>query len=200
MQEAGVAQVETTADNLATMNGILNQDIEKAGTHTANITPLTNQNSESADGPHPQRAFTEKTPSKELRQQVIQQNDFENRVKRYMDKENDPGIEQPQAAGAAAGMASYPNSNMQMMEKSGWGSGIDINQDDLHRGGDKDISDDEEDIDAGKRGNDVWIPENEDTVKAEKDALRKFQKLYIETLLKEDTSPMLSALMALDND
>ena len=89
---------------------------------------------------------------------------------------------------------------MQMMEKA-WGSGPDtFDQDALHRGGDKDVSDDEEDIDENKREDDHWIPEDEDTVKAEKDNLRKFQKLYIETLLKEDTSPMLSALMALDND
>ena len=140
-------------------------------------------------------------PDEDKRQQVIEQDDFENRVKRYRTKEDEKGnTEPPRSAGAVAGMNNYPDSNMQMMAKSGWGSGIDINQDDLHRGGDKDISDDEEDIDANKRGNNVWIPENEDTVKAEKDALKKFQKLYIETLLKEDTSPMLSALMALDND
>ena len=219
MAEAGMAATYPQEEDLTAMN----QMVEKKPDWNSNnyrvhkqdelsiqnaspggstgIGPPTNQNTMAATGDHPQAAYTEKFDDDEKKQQVITQNDFENRVKQYDNKENDSGtIDQPRAAGATASMASYPDSSMQMMEKA-WGSGPDtFDQDALHRGGDKDVSDDEEDIDENKREDDHWIPEDEDTVKAEKDNLRKFQKLYIETLLKEDTSPMLSALMALDND
>ena len=164
------------------------------------IGPPTNQNTMAATGPHPQAAYTEKYTDEENKQQVIQQNDADSKARQHDNKEGDPGIEQPRAAGAVASMASYPDSSMQMMEKA-WGSGPDTyDQDALHRGGDKDMSDDEEDIDADKRDDGGWIPEDESKVKSEKEWLKKFQTSYEGFVAKGDTDPMLSTLLALDND
>jgi len=179
----------------------IQNDIEKAGTGgLTGIGPLTNQNTRAATGLHPQDTHVEKTPAKELRQQVIDQNDFDQRVKSYDSKEDEKGnIDQPRAAGATKSMMDYPNSNMQMMEKSGWGSGIDIHQDDLHRGGeldeeDVDIEDDKEDDSHD------WIPEDENEVKAEKEWLDKFQLLHKSFVRGSNATPVLSAILALDNE
>ena len=176
----------------------LENTIEKASSgDTIGIGPLTRQNSPSGD----QEKFVEKRPSKELRQQVVDQNDFENRVKGYDNNEDEKGkIDQPRAAGATASMANYPDSNMQMMEKANWGSGIDINQDDLHRGGE--LDEEEPAIeDKENEENDLkhWIPEDEDKVTSEKEWLDKFQLVHKNFIDKEDATPILSALLALDN-
>jgi hypothetical protein len=178
----------------------LQNDIEKAGTGGLHgIGPLTNQNTRNANGIHPQDTFLMVDSDDDKKQQVVDQNDFENRVKEYDNKEDEKGnIDQPRAAGATKGMMDYPNSNMQMMEKSGGGSGIDIHQDDLHRGGELD----EEDVEIDDEKDDAkdWIPEDETKVKAEKEWLDKFQLLH-KTLAKGgNATPVLSALLALDNE
>ena len=82
-----------------------------------------------------------------------------------------------------------------------WGSGPDTYaQDALHRGGDKDISDDEEDIDEDEKEDGGWIPEDESKVKAEKEWLNKFESLHKNFVEKGEINPILSTLLALDND
>jgi hypothetical protein len=176
-------------------------NIQNAGTGGfTGIGPPTNQNTQAATGPHPQAAYTQEFNDEEKKQQVIQQNEADNRARQHDNKEGDSGIEQPRAAGAAASMASYPDSSMQMMEKA-WGSGPDTYaQDALHRGGDKDISDDEEDIDEDEKEDGGWIPEDESKVKAEKEWLNKFESLHKNFVEKGEINPILSTLLALDND
>jgi hypothetical protein len=234
------------------------QAIQNAGTGGfTGIGPPTNQNTQAATGPHPQAAYTQEFSDEEKKQQVIQQNDADSRARQHDNKEGDPGIEQPRAAGAAASMTSYPDSSMQMMEKAvgallagaargaagaaakflnpipdeipdpsaqtphqeeewnlagrdnpltpdvekAWGSGPDTYaQDALHRGGDKDISDDEEDIDEDEKEDGGWIPEDESKVKAEKEWLNKFESLHKNFVEKGEINPILSTLLALDND
>ena len=177
------------------------QSIQNASTEATGIGPPTAQNTMAATGDHPQAAYTEKFDDKEKKQQVITQNDFENRVKQYDNKEDESGtVDQPRAAGAAASMTSYPDSSMQMMEKA-WGSGPDtFDQDALHRGGDKDVSEDEEEIDEDKKDNNGWIPEDESKVKSEKEWLGKFEKLHKNSIEKGEINPILATLLALDND
>jgi len=179
----------------------IQNDIEKAGTGGLHgIGPLTNQNTRNANGIHPQDAFLMVDSDDDKKQQVVDQNDFEKRVRGYDTNEDEKGnIDQPMTAGATKGMMDYPNSNMQMMEKSGWGSGIDIHQDDLLRGGeldeeDVDIEDDKEDDSQD------WIPEDENKVKAEKEWLDKFQLLHKSFVRGGDATPVLSAILALDNE
>jgi len=85
------------------------------------------------------------------------------------------------------------------MEKSGWGSGIDIHQDDLHRGGDLDEED--VDIDDDDEDSNDWIPEDEEEVKAEKEWLNKFHLLHKNCVGEGNATPILSAIiLALDNE
>jgi len=178
-------------------------NIQNASTEVTGIGPPTNANTMAATGSHPQAAFTEESSDEEKRQQVITQNDFENRVKQYDNKEDDPGVDQPRAAGATAAMSNYPDSNMQMMEKA-WGSGPDsYAQDDLHRGGNQDISEDEEDIDDKERDSDDaadWIPEDETEVKSEKVWLDNFQALHKSFTVRGHENPVLAALLAANLD
>jgi len=218
MHEAGRGAFETQPEDPTAMNRSVEKkpswndnnytvhkaevpDIWKASTEATGIGPPTAQNTMAATGDHPQGAFTEESSDEEKRQQVITQNDFENRVKQYDNKEDESGtVDQPRAAGATAGMASYPDSSMQMMEKA-WGSGPDtFDQDALHRGGDKDVSEDEEDIDEDKRDDNGWIPEDESKVKSEKEWLGKFEKLHKNSIEKGEINPILATLLALDND
>ena len=275
MHEAGRGAFETQPEDPTAMNRSVEKkpswndnnytvhkaevpDIWKASTEATGIGPPTAQNTMAATGDHPQGAFTEESSDEEKRQQVITQNDFENRVKQYDNKENESGtVDQPRAAGAAASMTSYPDSSMQMMEKAvgallagaakgaagaaakflnpipdeipdpsaqtphqeeewnlagrdnpltpdvekAWGSGPDtFDQDALHRGGDKDVSEDEEDIDEDKRDDNGWIPEDESKVKSEKEWLGKFEKLHKNSIEKGEINPILATLLALDND
>jgi len=89
------------------------------------------------------------------------------------------------------------------MEKA-WGSGPDsYAQDDLHRGGNQDISEDEEDIDDKERDSDDaadWIPEDETEVKSEKVWLDNFQALHKSFTVRGHENPVLAALLAANLD
>ena len=152
--------------------------VQKASSEIPTIGIGTNQNTDSHDiAKQPQAAYTEKFSDKEKKNQILSQNDFERKTKQHDNKEDDPGIEQPRAAGATAGMGNYPNSSMQMMEKT-WGTGPVV--DALKR-------DSGEEITA--------VPTDEDYVMRE-----KLNKYYKKMLLKGDSTPLMSALEALDND
>ena len=104
------------------------------------------------------------------------------------DKEDEnSNIDQPAASMATRGMGNYPNASMQMMA---YGSGPNI--DELGRGGEKDISHDEEDIDEKERS-DVWVPED-------KDGVEKFNKLYKSLEEANDPTPLLTALYKIDHE
>ena len=137
----------------------------------------------------PQQLFTrkdkEEAPGKNA---DIKQNDMERRIKSYDDKEDEnSNIDQPAASMATRGMGNYPNASMQMMA---YGSGPNI--DELGRGGEKDISHDEEDIDEKERS-DVWVPED-------KDGVEKFNKLYKSLEEANDPTPLLTALYKIDHE
>lgn len=148
-------------------------------------------NNESADGPHPQRAFIERTkdnpneaPAKDA---VIKENDMQRRVKKYDDKASrrDGGQEQPAGSMAAAGSAGYPSgATMQMAYTSDYGR-----TDALHRGGDKDM-DDPEVVESGDDASTYWVPEAEKGAKLE--AMRK------ELEEAGDETPILNALLKVD--
>ena len=178
------------------------KNIEKASLgETVGVHTPTNRNTRNANGIHPQDAFLEVAPDEDKRQQVIEQDDFENRVKKYNNKEDEKGnVDQPlERAGATANMANYPDSNMQMMEKSGWGSGIDINQDDLHRGGDLDEED--LDIDNNKDKPKDWVSEEEEAqTKAEKEWLEQIHRKHRNFIDEGDATPIISALLAFDDE
>ena len=148
-------------------------------------------NNESADGPHPQRAFIERTkdnpneaPAKDA---VIKENDMQRRVKKYDDKASrrDGGQEQPAGSMAAAGSAGNPSgATMQMAYTSDYGR-----TDALHRGGDKDM-DDPEVVESGDDASTYWVPEAEKGAKLE--AMRK------ELEEAGDETPILNALLKVD--
>jgi len=135
-------------------------------------------NNESADGPHPQKAFIDgggdnpnEAPHKDA---VIKENDMQR--KRKQESNTEPEGSQP-VAGLGLQMAAY-------------GSGPDtFAQDALARGGAKDTEDPEvtqEESDA------MWIPEAEKVAKLE--AMRK--------MLEDsgDETPLISALFAVDGE
>ena len=113
---------------------------------------------------------------------------MERRIKSYDDKEDEnSNIDQPAASMGTRGMGNYPNASMQMMA---YGSGPNI--DELGRGGEKDRSHDEEDIDEKERS-DVWVPED-------KDGVEKFNKLYKSLEEANDPTPLLTALYKIDHE
>lgn len=186
MMDASRHGVEASIENPANMNRPApvapqwhnKTYVQKASTEIPTIGIGTNQATDSHDiAKQPQATFTEKFSDKEKKDQVLKQNDFERKTKQHDNKEDDPGIEQPRAAGATAGMGNYPNSSMQMMEKT-WGTGPAV--DALRR-------------DSGEQI--TAIPEDEDFAMRE-----KLHKLHNDFMEKGDPHPFTSALMALDND
>jgi len=151
---------------------------------------MPNGSNPPATGRSPQQLYTEKDKDYEPpgKNADIKQNDMERRIKAYDDKEDEKSnIDQPAASMATRGMGNYPNASMQMMA---YGSGPNI--DELGRGGEKDISHDEEDIDEKERS-DVWVPEDKDDVE-------KFKKLYKALQEDNDPTPLLTALYKVDHD
>ena len=152
------------------------------------ISPTENK---SADGPHPQQAFIERTkdnpneaPAKDA---VIKENDMQRRVKKYDDKASrrDGGQEQPAGSMAAAGSAGYPSgATMQMAYTSDYGR-----DDSLHRGGEEDMEDPEV---AAEDSALPWVslPEAEKVAKLE--GMRK------ELEEAGDETPILNALLKVD--
>ena len=153
------------------------------------ISPTENQ---SADGPHPQQAYVERTkdnpneaPAKDA---VLKENDMQRKVKKYDDKASrrDGGQEQPAGSMAAAGMGGYPSGAAMQMSSFGMNT---YEQDSLARGGEEDEGHDEEDIDDNERDL-MWVPEAEKVAKLE--AMRK------ELEAEGDATPLLTALLKVD--
>ena len=128
-----------------------------------------------AEGSTPQQRFTQKFTAKEKRDQVVKQNDFQRKAQGHDNVEPDEGLEQPgRQASATRSMTNYPNSNLQMMEKT-WGSEP-FSTDALEREGDLDVE-------------------------AEKRRGTEFQKLWVELMKAGDPTPMATAAqLVLDND
>ena len=133
----------------------------------------------------PQKAFIERdkdyeTPGKDA---VTKQNDSDRKIKDHDNKEDEKGnVHQPEAAMATKGMGNYPSSALQM---AAFGSGPDsFAQDQLGRGGDRDIGHEEDDIDEKKRTN-VWVSEED---------IKKFDKLYKALKDANDDTPLITAL------
>jgi len=179
--------------------GKYNSYVQKAvnGVSTM-ISPTENK---SADGPHPQQAFIERgtenpneAPAKDA---VLKENDMQRRVKKYDEKEEDTGHEQPAGVMAAAGMGGYPSGATMQMSSFGMNT---YEQDSLARGGEEDESHDEEDIDEedvdepqrreDEEGN-IWIPMNPDRTKS----LESMRKALEDA---GDEAPLLTALHKLD--
>ena len=148
---------------------------------------------ESADGAHPQKAFVERTkdspnesPHKDA---VTKENDMQRRVKKYDNKEEDTGHEQPAGVMAAAGMGGYPSGATMQMSSFGFNT---YEQDALARGGEEDKNKDGQDNDRMDEEGNVWVPQDPDKAKATLESMRK--------ALEDagDEAPLLTALHKLD--
>ena len=149
---------------------------------------------ESADGPHPQKAFVERTknnpnesPHKDA---VTKENDMQRRVKKYDNKEeegNEPY--QPEGAMATPGMGGYPSGAAMQMSSFGFNT---YEQDSLARGGEEDKEKEGRDNERMDEGGTVWIPEDPNKTKATLESMRK--------ALEDagDETPLLTALYKLD--
>ena len=120
---------------------------------------------------------------------------MQRRVKKYDNKEEDTGHEQPAGVMAAAGMGGYPSGATMQMSSFGMNT---YEQDSLARGGEEDVSQDEEKIDEDERvetrededGN-TWIPMDTDRTKS----LESMRKALEDA---GDEAPLLTALYKLD--
>ena len=151
------------------------------------ITYMSPTDSASQDPKHPQQPYIKheknspgESPAKDA---VVKENDMQRRVKKYDNKEEDTGHEQPAGAMAAVGMGHYPSGATMQMSMAAGG----INPDALERGGDKDIedpevTDEESDLDW------VELPEAEKKLESMRKALEE----------AGDENPILNALLKVD--
>ena len=203
--EASVAASYPAHSNVNSVGNPPNPSAQDWGQHKSYVQKSANQfptmispngSNKPATGEHPQDPFIERTkdnpnepPAKDA---VLKENDMQRRVKKYDNKEEDTGHEQPAGVMAAAGMGGYPSGATMQMSSFGMNT---YEQDSLARGGEEDTGQDDEAIDEAERREDeegnIWIPMNPDRTKS----LESMRKALEDA---GDEAPLLTALYKLD--